>query len=97
MTKTTYFVSLGMSVSLLTLAHSFSGDFDRQTERGMHYLLTQLPLLLAFIPMVFTLFGGLTTLVFRYLVTDRFSRKEMLSVMRFFVVGHEEEKSDAGF
>lgn len=99
MTKTTYFVSLGLSVSLLTLSFSFSGQFDRETERGMYYLLTQLPILLAFIPMAFTLFGVLTTLVFRYLITDTFSRKEMLSIMRFFVVGHENEneKREAGF
>lgn len=97
MTKTTYFVSLTLSVSLLTLSFTFNDQFDRETERGMHYLLTQLPILLAFIPLVFTLFGALTTLVFRYLVTDTFSRKEMLSIMRFFVVGHEKEKRDAGF
>jgi len=43
------------------------------------------------------LFGALATLVFRYLITDAFSRKEMLSIMRFFVVGHDKEKRECGF
>ena len=97
MTKATYFVSLAVGVSLLTIAKIFSGQFDPETDKGMNYLLTQLPILLAFIPMVFSVFGALATAVFRYLVTDDFSRKEMLSIMRFFVVGHEVEKRKAGF
>jgi len=97
MTKTTYFVSLSLSVSLLTISNIFSGEFNRETERGMHYLLTQLPILLAFIPSAFSVFGALATLVLRYLITDTFSRKEMLSIMRFFVIGHDKEKRDCGF
>lgn len=45
----------------------------------------------------YKLFVALATLVFRYLKTDTFSRKEMLSIMRFFVVGHDKEKRDCGF